>query len=142
MSVTIADFDRSIEYYENITPKTPEQYEAAHDAIAVLKEAKKRAEEHDDEITVLKAERATKRSGKAYARLEERWKVRAKEELEAATDNAFVCGVAFAARAACPHCEDDRPKLDAYKEYTHDGYTCHASDIWKDFYDGRPKDSS
>ena len=32
---------RAIEYFENITPKSVEQYEAAHDAIEVLKQAKK-----------------------------------------------------------------------------------------------------
>jgi len=34
---------RAIEYFENITPKSVEQYEAAHDAIEVLKQAKKDA---------------------------------------------------------------------------------------------------
>ena len=31
--------DRAIEYFENITPKSVEQYEAAHDAIDALKAA-------------------------------------------------------------------------------------------------------
>ena len=33
--------DRAIKYFENLTPQTVEQYEAAHDAMACLREAKK-----------------------------------------------------------------------------------------------------
>ena len=33
--------DRAITYFENLTPQTVEQYEAAHDAMACLREAKK-----------------------------------------------------------------------------------------------------